>query len=448
MKSLTKLFTRNLIALSIIILLTGVDSSSLYAQTDMPAEGVQYNLHITRGASGMLSCAGYDTDLWHTDDNSGRQKWSFKEVSPGLYNIFVYYTESSRRMLSSNDEGGVDLWHTDDNSGRQKWRLVPLGNNKYNIMVSGGVCCNKKFLSTNGEGEVDLWVVDDNSGRQQWTLIPEEIKLEDIKFDLARARKFAKPDFVTQSTSRNNTDGTSRMTFSFERKATETSSFQREHGFSFTVGVEAGFEVPGFSGSVSSEATTSNTWTYGQESSREDTRTYSKEYEILPRKQVTMYATVKMYEVSIPYTAIGTSPVSGKKITCTGTWHGVKAGEINYNAEQVDLGGGSQTPTQSSTPAMSSYTPQLSGSFAVNPVQNGWHEGRFDMNRMEWTNSAGVTWGLQGNPISKSDSEIVYQTDTRNPYYNNGHTTFTFVLENGQVTAFKFGNGTYHKTGN
>lgn len=77
--------------------------------------------------------------------------------------------DGDRYLLSSNHDGKrVDLWMRDDNSGRQRWNFKYLGNGYYNIIIAGGVSSDRKYLSTSKDGDrVDLWPEDDGSGRQK-----------------------------------------------------------------------------------------------------------------------------------------------------------------------------------------------------------------------------------------------------------------------------------------
>jgi len=143
-------------------------------------------LRIVQGLTSgrcFLSCTpdGATVDLWNGDDGSGRQQWILEKIDTGLletfsgpiYNIIVSGgVENSRRYLSCTADGSkVDLWHEDDNSGRQKWAFNEVGSQLYQITVAAGVEGNRRYLSCTPDGlTVDLWSVDDASGRQQWYL--------------------------------------------------------------------------------------------------------------------------------------------------------------------------------------------------------------------------------------------------------------------------------------
>jgi len=156
--------------------------STMGAGGPWPMMEMVYNVRPARGIitnRTLLSCRSDGTlvDLWSADDESGRQKWVFKQIEGSIYNIFAFGGTNERRLLSCNSDGSVvDLWSMDDNSGRQKWRLEPIGGNVFHIFVAGGVWGERRYLSCTQTGDkVDLYTMDDNSGRQQWELFPTRL---------------------------------------------------------------------------------------------------------------------------------------------------------------------------------------------------------------------------------------------------------------------------------
>ena len=295
----------------------------------MPIANVLYQLQPARGVTGekYLSTNGKNVDLWHEDDDSGRQKWRFTSVGNNLFNIRPFAGVGDRNILSNNGQN-VDLWVKDDGSGRQKWELIPLNNGAFHI--KGGA----KFLSTNGKN-VDLWESDDNSGRQQWQLVPEDIQVESIDFDIAKADQIPLPSFIVKQTINNNSDVQQESKVTFKKKATDKSSYQHEHGFTFSVEAEATFGTPMVSsGSVKVSTSTSHTWTYGSEESREDSRIYEMPVKIPPHSTVVAKATVTQMNLDVDYTARGISKLTGETIESSGKWNGVSAGEIIYSIDQ------------------------------------------------------------------------------------------------------------------
>lgn len=311
-----------------------------------PLSNVLYNVRSFRGVRGdrkLLSCNGDGevVDLWHEDDDSNRQKWKFLRQGDGSYVISIFGGVSSdRKVLSTNSNGEVvDLWPRDDGSGRQRWILEGLANGCFRIRIKTGVSGGRKFLSCNGDGtRVDLWGVDDNSGRQQWTLIPEDVEISKIDFNTTGGLVAQPPDFISEVAVFNDSDASQHTTVKFERKAIESSSYEHQHGFSFTVSATKNFGTPAMaSGKITVSATTSHMWTYSQSQSREDTRTYEMPLAIPPRSRVLAKATVTLTKLDVPYTATGYSQLTGEAVSASGIWHGVSAGQIVYSITQFPL---------------------------------------------------------------------------------------------------------------
>jgi len=107
-------------------------------------------------------------DMWHKDDNSGRQKWIFNHLYDDVYNIVISGgTNEGEKYLSCRADGFVDLWSS-GNGDRQKWRIQNVGEDTYTIKVLGGTNPGEEFLSCTEDGLVDLW---SHAGiRQQWKL--------------------------------------------------------------------------------------------------------------------------------------------------------------------------------------------------------------------------------------------------------------------------------------
>ena len=143
-------------------------------------------LRVVRGLTSarcFLSCTadGAKVDLWNVDDGSGCQQWILEEIESSLLNTIAGLktyriiirggVNTNRRYLSCTPDGlKVDLWHVDDGSDRQHWTFKQIGNQLYQI-TAGGVNTDRRYLSCTPDGlTVDLWSADDGSGRQQWLL--------------------------------------------------------------------------------------------------------------------------------------------------------------------------------------------------------------------------------------------------------------------------------------
>lgn len=311
----------------------------------LPVSGVTYNVNVYRGVTTdrrLLSTNGIgEVSLWNQDDDSNRQKWRFERLSDGSYNIRVLGgVTNGRTLLSTGGDGAkVDLWTTDDGSGRQRWILEPLEQGCFHIRVKGGVGNGRVLLSCGGDGaKVDLWTTDDNSGRQQWVLTPEDIELSAIEFQTSSGLATQMPIFVSEVIVTNDTSLVQSTTAVFSSKATESSSFEQQHSFTFSISGTKNFGTPIFlSGSITMSASTTNTWTYATSQSREDTRAYTTPVNVAPGKKVIAKASVTLTKLDVPYTAIGYSKLTGQKVSVAGTWRGVAAGQILYSLNEMPL---------------------------------------------------------------------------------------------------------------
>lgn len=303
-------------------------------KSPMPTAHVYYQIKRT---DKFLSTNGNGktVDLWHKDDESGRQGWRFQEVSgTGLYTIEVFQgVVDGRTFLSCTAGGKVDLWRKNDGSGRQLWKLTSLKNGSFTIEVSGGTNEGEKYLSGNADGGIDLWSEDDGSGNQQWQLIPEKLEKIRIEYDLKKAIRTPQPTFVGYGEVENETSIAQQMSITFGRTATETSSFQYETGFTFTAEVQVG--VPDVWASKFSVSTT-NTWTFGKEESRADSQSYTFEINANQNTKVVGEVSVSLTKVDVPYKATSKSK-SGEEIVSYGTWTGVVAGKAKFNPKESSL---------------------------------------------------------------------------------------------------------------
>ena len=153
-------------------MLLSICSVSALAQTPV---NIQIGGGVNRSVAFLsVTDDGSKSDLFSTDDASGRQRWSLR---PGpdhrWYNIVVEGgINNERKFLSVTSDGTrVDLFPSDDGSGRQRWVIEKLPGGLAHIRNFAGVEGSRKYLSVNSDGSlIDLFPIDDNSGRQRWKL--------------------------------------------------------------------------------------------------------------------------------------------------------------------------------------------------------------------------------------------------------------------------------------
>jgi hypothetical protein len=331
-----KYFSKILLPTTIAITALGLLSSLAHATTPpLPLDNVLYTIKSENkdANSGMLSTDGKRrpdgksmlVDLYGKDDNSGRQKWLFKKVG-SQYNIVQKRTSM---FLSNNGVRLVDLWWIDDNSGRQRWVLAPQRDGTFTIKWA------HQYLSTDGKNLVDLYGIDDNSGRQRWTLVPEDIEYVRVDFNESARNIAGVPDLIQTTDGENKTSSEQELTFKFEVKAIETSSFNSSHGFTFSVSGETEVGIPLVGKTkVTMSASTTNTWEYGKSKSNEITRSVEIPVKVPSCTKVIGTAIVKSQKTTIPYTAVGKSKLTGEEIKLSGRWAGVQAGDIRVTWDQ------------------------------------------------------------------------------------------------------------------
>ncbi len=125
-------------------------------------------------------CNKYYVDRFGSNDNSGRQIWTFEKItgSPDLYRIKITKGRDncSRNMLSvssSCDNNDLTLVAKDTDSGREIFQITPVSGQSgrpkiFTISVGSHLSrkCERNMISTQASTPVvDLWKSDDGSGR-------------------------------------------------------------------------------------------------------------------------------------------------------------------------------------------------------------------------------------------------------------------------------------------
>lgn len=125
--------------------------------------------------------------------------------------------------------------------------------------------------------------------------------------------------------------------FIVRKDVTNKSSFSREHGFMFKVGVETEFTagIPFLAANtttVSLETSTSHKWSFGEENTTTQSYTHESPVEVPPGQILKKTASITRATLDVPYSAkIRAADGSIKMIH--GTWHG--ASTLNLIEKQV-----------------------------------------------------------------------------------------------------------------
>lgn len=302
--------------------------------------GILVNIYPIKGIIGerkYLSSRmdGEVVDLFDKDDNSGRQRWILSKLSDGTYNVSIYSgISNSKYLLSSRDDGKrVDLWNIDDESGRQRWNFVPLGDDVYSILIKSGITNTRKYLSCTYDGKkVDLYDVDDNSGRQRWKIeAVDDFDLVDIKYSLSPEDVVKTvPSFLSTVYYDNSTSLQQSMTVHFSNKAVESSSFSQSYGISIKNSASFKVSVLAMDASMSTEITTSASWSLGGTTTQEDQRSYDFPIIIAPNSKYSITVDVTMCKLSANYEATFKSRTTHILKKIKGRWTGIQASRISY----------------------------------------------------------------------------------------------------------------------
>lgn len=269
----------------------------------------------------------YTVNLNIEDDGSGRERWVINKYGTG-YSLKALSSHNNNPYLYCN--GTHPFLHT----GPEKMALqiTPTGNN------------NKFLITTQMQGTKYLYGMKYNSinilfdGNSpgvlgEWDIIPvESFELENISYRLESDDKTEIiPSFIDEIEVFNGGDIAQSMTASFSRTATETSSFSETKGFSLSVGASFKTGIPTLAeGQLNVTQTTTSSWTYGKSEAMADTRNYTFNLQVPAKTKYKAKLVVAMYKTSATYVATYKSN-SGKIMTLTGKWSGIKAGKITYD---------------------------------------------------------------------------------------------------------------------
>lgn len=187
---------------------------------------------------------------------------------------------------------------------------------------SGYLVGSGSTISLSGYVDTELWEIQPAENfrldKLTWSLDAEDV----IK---------TLPAFMDQVEIKNNSAAEANMTATFNRKASETSTFTKSVGSQVQVHTTAKVGVPLIvSAKIDITNTTSANWQWGSSETHEDTRTYSFNVKVPPYTSVTAKIMVQLSQLSASYTADFVGEVSGKSLRISGKWEGVEAGNIYY----------------------------------------------------------------------------------------------------------------------
>ena len=154
----------------------------------------------------------------------------------------------------------------------------------------------------------------------------------------ARAPITQIPDFIVNWSYSNGSSVQQSMTTNFGSKASKTSNFSEQNSFSLKVSTSFKAKVPFLaSGSIKTEVGSSQSYTYGQSESSEDTRTYDFPLLVPAKTKVTATAKVAKFKLNVPYIATLRDKNTGYILKVAGVWEGVDLTDIDVTVNETSL---------------------------------------------------------------------------------------------------------------
>ncbi|MEN5232950.1 aerolysin family beta-barrel pore-forming toxin [Sphingobacterium faecium] len=154
----------------------------------------------------------------------------------------------------------------------------------------------------------------------------------------ARATITQIPDFIVNWSYSNGSSVQQSMTTNFGSKASKTSNFSEQNSFSLKVSTSFKAKVPFLaSGSIETEVGSSQSYTYGQSESSEDTRTYDFPLLVPAKTKVTATAKVAKFKLNVPYIATLRDKNTGYILKVAGVWEGVDLTDIDVTVNETSL---------------------------------------------------------------------------------------------------------------
>lgn len=260
--------------------------------------------------------------VYSFDMNSSQKYLGIKnnvDPSPSIINKGTkpkfYQWQFTSREAAWTNEGYTEGWFP---NGYYRIFLP-----EYNPWWNGYLLANSSnIFFGSGRLTADYWEIQPAENfklsKLTWILEPEDV----IK---------ALPTFMDQASAINNSAATANMTITFNKKASESSSFSKSTGTSIQVNTSAKVGVPLIaSGKIDINTTTTANWQWGSSETHEDSRTYSFALTLPPYTSVTAKVMVQISELSASYVADFVGEISGRPLRISGKWEGVQAGNIYY----------------------------------------------------------------------------------------------------------------------
>jgi len=172
---------------------------------------------------------------------------------------------------------------------------------------------------------------------QLFRFIWEDMKVDKVEFNLDAGKILAStPITLAEQVLTNNSNSEQEMSFSVNKAITNTSTFEYSTGFTVTVGMEFSVGIPNIAESkFKVEASTTNTWTWGQTTSYTTSYTANFPVKAGPHQSVRATSVVNQGTLDVPYVMHMSSKSTGVKVETSGTWRGVSSWDLRHTITDV-----------------------------------------------------------------------------------------------------------------
>ncbi|WP_297067301.1 hypothetical protein [uncultured Duncaniella sp.] len=157
------------------------------------------------------------------------------------------------------------------------------------------------------------------------------------RYNISDASVDLEPDKVISTSVNNETRNSQKHTFTFADSFVETSSFQENKSYTSNVSGGASFKILGFGADGKVTETTSQSFTYGENSSHNISYTFTQELIVSPRSEATLTAVIKSGTISCDYSMDVEGVESGRRFTIFGRWEGISCIKVHYTLTEKSL---------------------------------------------------------------------------------------------------------------
>ncbi len=277
-------------------------------------------------------------DLFNRDDSSLRQRWMLEFVATAGYKLRLQgggpWDLSYLINLNGNGVGISNIGTFD------RWGFEPIGKTPNYYIHSTNFGITDKYLKSenSSSSKIIRGIKDD---RAIWEIVPvEEFKVLDMKYDqvVSEGDMIAPYPEQVDNIIVPNTQNPNEVEqiYNYTHGTTETSKFSKAEGITLTGKINTSFKVGipiiNAEGGISSEQTTSKTWSYTEENQEQKTKSVNISFstKIPPYSHAVIKIYVMKYNITVTYVATLQGLTTGRTFKVKGKWSGIEATDYYY----------------------------------------------------------------------------------------------------------------------